>query len=267
MPRFTMPEQPMPGLATLLSLLALAPGLSTPLPDELEHERARAILLFLASSLCDVRRCESTSRRVAERMLEAYEVLPRPQAVRIVDRALTLCADHELNASTFAARVAASTGASLCASLAAAMHTLSGPRHGGACARVEALLEEASAQRKANDVVTARLTRGEALPGFGHPLYPQGDPRARELLTLADEVKRPPAPHLRMRALIASASHAGQPAPTLDAGLVAIASALGMPHGAASAIFAIGRIAGWVAHILEQRAQATILRPRARYVG
>ncbi len=185
----------------------------------------------------------------------------------LMNEALIVIADHELNPSTFAARVAASAGASLPACVMSAIAALSGPLHGSATARVEALLAEVGQPERAVKVVRERLGRGEVVPGFGHPAYPDGDPRAVHLL------RRALASGRRSKAVRTAASLveamdliAGQ-RPTLDVGLVALSSALGLPSGSALAIFACGRSAGWIAHALEQRAAGYILRPRARYVG
>lgn len=181
-----------------------------------------------------------------------------------IDRALVLMADHELNASTFAARVAASTGADLFACIAAALATLSGPRHGAMPARVEALLDEVRTPRRAGAALRARLARGEELSGFGQPLYPAGDPRAVSLLALARSLS-PRAPRVKLALAVAAAGPvvAGTHA-TCDLGLVALGAALGLPRRAAPAMFAVGRSAGWVAHVLEQRAAGFLIRPRAR---
>jgi len=125
------------------------------------------------------------------------------------------------------------------------------------------VLRQGSAAR----VVRSRLTRGEAIPGFGHRLYPHGDPRASALLQLAETTPRPARRRLRAaQALCAAMRDAGQPPPNLDVGLSALCAALGLPRGSAGVVFAVGRSAGWIAHVLEQRAQGFILRPRARYV-
>lgn len=187
---------------------------------------------------------------------------PRPER----DAALVLVADHELNASTLAARVAASTGADLHGCVLAALATLSGPRHGGAGERVEVLLDEVAAS-SATETLRARLRRGDALPGFGHPLYPEGDPRCPPLLAMAARLA-PEHPHVRAALdLDAAARAAGHLLPNLDVGLVAIAAALGLPRRCSVGLFAVGRAAGWMAHALEQRAAGYLLRPRARYVG
>ncbi len=207
------------------------------------------------------------SRSVARSLLVALGARPSAASSRAVDRALVLCADHELNPSSFAARVAAAAGADRYACVSAALATLSGPVHGGATERVEALLAEAGRPERALTVVRERLRRGEALPGFGHRLYPAGDPRARPLLAEAVRLA-PRALGVRTTiALVEAMDLAGQAPPTLDLGLVALAFALRLPTGAPLAIFAAGRAAGWLAHALEQRASQKVVRPRARYVG
>ncbi|MEE2704219.1 MAG: citrate synthase family protein [Myxococcota bacterium] len=189
-----------------------------------------------------------------------------PRAVAALNRALVLMADHELNASTFTARVVASTGADLCACISAAIGALSGPLHGGATARVAALAAETARPAQASAVLQSRFQRGELVPGFGHELYPAGDPRAHELLRLARELA-PRNPKVRtLFALIDAMQQANRPAANVDTGLVALTAALGLPDRAAPALFCIGRSAGWVAHILEQYQAGFLMRPRARYL-
>lgn len=177
----------------------------------------------------------------------------------LIRRALVLLADHELNASTFAARVAASTGASLSAACLAGLSALSGPLHGGMAARVEAFVEEAE-RRDSAQAVSARLSRGATTPGFGHPLYPDGDPRAAALLLAI----QPPAllADLRTRTEIATGL-----APNIDFALVTLARTLALPPDAPFLLFATARSAGWAAHAIEQLQTGRLIRPRARYVG
>ena len=175
-----------------------------------------------------------------------------------------LSADHELNPSSFTARVAASTGADLYACVGAALGALSGPEHSGACERVEALLAEIGTPARVATVIEDRTRRGDALPGFGHPLYVHGDPRAAALLAGLAPRRRA---ERTLAALVARMKAARREPPNIDLALVATASALGLPPGAASAIFAVGRAAGWIAHVLEQREAGFVLRPRARYTG
>jgi citrate synthase len=177
----------------------------------------------------------------------------------LIRRMLVLVADHEFNASAFAARVAASTGASLAASALAGLSTLSGPRHGTAGEAVRALAREA-AQLGPGPAIAARLAHDRALPGFGHLLYPDGDPRAAALL---ERFKPPPAlADLQQRA----AEVAGQ-APNIDFALIAACEALGLPEDAPFGLFAVARCAGWIAHAIEQGQSDRLIRPRARYVG
>jgi len=186
-------------------------------------------------------------------------------AAAAVNRALVLCADHELNASAFAARVAASTGADLYACVGAALSALSGPRHGGAASRVEALVEEIGSPEHVDRVVNERARRGEPLEGFGHPLYPHGDPRGGILVELARELSPDALPVRTCLALVEAMERRGRGGATLDVGLVALSGALGLRPGSAVGIFAVGRCAGWVAHVMEQVEAGYLVRPRARY--
>jgi citrate synthase len=189
------------------------------------------------------------------------------RGVPLLEAALVLCADHELNVSSFVARVAASTGADLEACILAALAAFSGPRHGAESMRVQALVAEASRPDRARPTLLARLRRGEALPGFGHRFYPGGDPRGTVLLSLTAAEARRSRPLATLRALVAEAARLGMGAPNLDVGLLAVAHALRLPPWSGQALFCIGRSAGWIAHVAEQRSSGELLRPRARYVG
>lgn len=191
---------------------------------------------------------------------------------------LVLCADHELNASSFTARCVAGTGAGLAAAITAGLAALSGPRHGGMSMRVEAIWPQVEAalrsgarlRRWINDEARRHLTErqqrglpriaGDTVAGFGHPLYPEGDPRARALLAL---LPRDPA---RDRFVAQVMELTGQ-APSLDFALVALRRSLGAPEGAAFALFALARTTGWIAHAIEQQDNGALIRPRAAYVG
>jgi citrate synthase len=236
------------------------------------HSRAREVELELARRLIKsltalVARARGSGHRIAEQ-LSARARAPKAAATAALDSALVLLADHELNASSFAARIAASTDATLPACILAALATLSGPRHGAACDRVEALLDEAATLARPADVLERRARRGDPLPGFGHPLYLRGDPRAAPLLASAAALAERSAPERARFAPVSALARAmveqGLPA-TVDFGLVALTRALGMPSGSAALLFALGRSAGWVAHVLEQRESPAVLRPRARY--
>jgi len=186
---------------------------------------------------------------------------------RLLESALVACADHELNVSSFAARVAASTGADLEACLLAALAAFSGPRHGAESIRVQALVAEAGRPERARKTLLARVRRGEALPGFGHRLYPTGDPRGPLLLSLASRQSSPAPALATLEALVSESTRLGLGAPNLDVGLLAVAHALRLQPWAGQVLFCIGRSAGWIAHATEQRGSHELLRPRARYVG
>ncbi|NBD08903.1 citrate synthase family protein [Corallococcus silvisoli] len=268
LPRGTPPAEV---LSTLVSLLGARDALRVAAPREQELARARGLLRHLAAWVCVARAPGRVTRAlqektVADSLARAWAARS-PRAPALLNQALVLCADHELNVSTFAARVTASSGADLYACIGAAMAALSGPKHGGACDRVEALLAEVQRPARAKEVVAEYLRQGGSVPGFGHRLYPGGDPRTPPLIQAAREV-RPEAPGVRVaHAVVEVMREAGHPAPSMEVGLVMLAEALGLPKGAASTVFAVGRSAGWVAHVLEQREQGHLLRPRARYVG
>ncbi|WP_367141984.1 citrate synthase [Rhodoplanes sp.] len=180
-------------------------------------------------------------------------------SVDLIRRALVLLADQELTTSAFAARVTASTGASLGACVLAGLAALSGPLHGGASVRVQSLFGEV-ARTNADEAIQRHLASGWAVPGFGHPLYPEGDPRAAALLAAFDV----PA-HLKTT-IAAVGATTGQ-APTIDVALAALAERFNLPEDAPFALFAVGRSVGWLAHSIEQSAIGTMIRPRARYTG
>lgn len=180
--------------------------------------------------------------------------------------ALVLVADHELNVSTFAARCAASAGASPYDAVSAAMATLKGHRHGGGSERVAALFAETTKPSRARNVIANRLRQGESLPGFGHRLYPAGDPRAALLMRLAEAGGNKAAWEL-IRGLSSAGSELLHDLPNLDFGLVALARTYGLPDHAPLILFALGRTIGWIAHAIEQYATGELIRPRARYTG
>jgi citrate synthase len=183
----------------------------------------------------------------------------------LIRRCLVLIADHELNPSTFVARCVASTGATPYAVVVAALSALSGRLHGGETARAEGLLSELAEGGDPMTVMAGRLARGERLPGFGQPLYPEGDPRA--LAILASLAHAAPAAHeLAGRAADIGFRLTGRHA-NVDFALAATAIGLGLPRDAALALFIIGRTVGWIAHAIEQYESGILIRPRARYLG
>lgn len=183
----------------------------------------------------------------------------------LLSAALILCADHELNVSAFTARCVASAGSSPYAVVIAALSALQGYRHGGHTAQASALL--AAAAHGVRPAIAGYLKGGDNVPGFGHPLYPAGDPRGRCLLAMLDE-RYPGAASVRLaNDLCAAVAGIDGRQPTLDFALAVLAATIAAPRHAPLALFALGRTAGWLAHAGEQYALDQLIRPRARYVG
>jgi len=213
-------------------------------------------------------------------LLEGRE--PTPEVARVLDLILTLHADHELNASTFAARVAVATLADLHAAVTAAVATLKGPRHGGANEDVLAMLLEIADPARAEAFVEARLGARGALsrrersdprariPGFGHRVYKVDDARARVLRgmakSMAEATGRGRLFEVAERLYDSMRARTSLPV-NVDFFSAVVYDALGIPPDFCTSIFAVGRVAGWCAHALEQYADNRLIRPRADYTG
>ncbi len=191
-----------------------------------------------------------------DRLASAWGV--GPKAADLIRRALVLTADHELNASTYATRVVASTRAPLGACVLAGLTALVGPLHGGMTNEVRHLLADPLVAADPSGAIAVRLARGERIPAFGHPLYPDGDPRAMALLS---RIQTTP----RARHLIEAMQAMTGILPNIDFALLMLERRLRLPTGAAFAVFAVGRTVGWIAHALEQWQDGTLIRPRAVY--
>ncbi len=197
---------------------------------------------------------------------------PSALATRAFDVALILHADHELNASTFAARVVAATLTDLHSAIVAAIGALKGPLHGGANADVMRLLIEigSDAPGRAEAVVSAKLARKEKIPGFGHRVYHTEDPRATHLRQMSRDLgQRAGMPiwfelSQRIEALVKAEKQLN---PNVDFYSASTYHALGIHVDLFTPIFAVSRIAGWTAHVLEQYANNRLIRPRAEYIG
>jgi citrate synthase len=198
---------------------------------------------------------------------------PSALATRAFDIALILHADHELNASTFAARVAAATLTDIHSAIVAAIGTLKGPLHGGANAEVMKLLLEigpSAGPDKAEEVVRAKLARKEKIPGFGHRVYHTEDPRATHLRQMSRDLGKRAGQNMwfdmsqRIEALVKSEKKLN---PNVDFYSASTYHVLGIPIDLFTPIFAVSRISGWTAHVLEQYANNRLIRPRAEYIG
>ena len=191
----------------------------------------------------------------------------RGRAIDVIRAALVLCADHELNVSAFTARCAASSGTHPYGVVVAALSAFEGPRHGGAGRPVDAMQDAIHGERALSRAITARARRGESIEGFGHPLYRDGDPRARVMLDLLDEWFPASAERRFIRDFVRAAEQITGDRPNLDFGLAAVTRVLRLPEGSPMALFAIGRTVGWIGQALEQYSTGQLIRPRAKYVG
>lgn len=198
---------------------------------------------------------------------------PNATAIRAFDVALTLHADHELNASTFAGRVAAATLTDIYSAVVAAIGTLKGPLHGGANAEVMKLLLElgqTAAGERVDDVIRGKLARKEKIPGFGHRVYTTEDPRATHLRQMSRDLGKRAGNTAwfdmsqRIEALVKAEKKLNA---NVDFYSASTYYTLGIPIDLYTPIFAVSRISGWTAHILEQYANNRLIRPRADYTG
>jgi citrate synthase len=195
---------------------------------------------------------------------------PDSAAERAFDTALILRADNELNPSTFAARVTAATGADVYGGVIAGLSALAGPRHGWHARHVMAAIEEIGTPERVGEWVRERLAQQKKIPGFGHAVYQGEDPRTSMLRDLAEqECQRAglwplfrTARELDLLVVRETGQH-----PIIDFYLAPLYRALGIPADLFTAVFALSRMCGWIAHIREQYGDDKLLRPRAEYVG
>ncbi|MBB6099868.1 citrate synthase [Deinobacterium chartae] len=271
----TAPQLPPPAAATLeacaqlpplerLGAVLLAAGPLDPRaydlrPEAVAASAARLLGLLFRAAGADPAAGEPLAQALARAWAPAD-----PALAGVLEVALILCADHELNVSSFSARTVASSAAPLYAALTAGLCALQGHRHGGQTERTVDLLHEAAALG-GREAVAARLRRGDPLPGFGHRLYPQGDPRARTLLARLNSAY---GHALQLPLEVAEAAlEATLERPNIDFALAALQHAAGLGSGLGLTVFALGRTLGWAAHALEAYAENRLIRPRARYVG
>jgi citrate synthase len=235
---------------------ALIAGMAGALPGPLARSGTGAV----DGSIGD----DSVAARLAAKLCTG----PVPPGLsRVLNAALVLLADHELAASTLAARVAASMRADPYAVVATGLGAMGGALHGGAALGAELMLSSATSAGDAPRVVGDLLRRGERLPGFGHFVYQDGDPRANLLLQLVAEYA-PASPQLAVAsAVIAEVRQRALPEPNIEFALAVLGGVAGMVRGAGEAIFATGRAAGWLAHALEEYERNIPIRPRSVYTG
>lgn len=228
-------------------------------PEAVARTGAR-ILWLMAAVAAQVDTLDTT---IAGTLAQAWH----PGTAALLNAALILCADHELNASSFTARVVASVEAHPYAVVLAGLAALDGFKHGGQTKQATAFLREVGEPSRVRLVIAERLRRGEGLPGFGHRLYPDSDPRAVALFSLLAEAY-PTSPVLTLaHAVIREATAVTNGAPTIDFALATLEHTLQLPYGTGLTLFAIGRTVGWIGHALEQYQGERMIRPRARYIG
>jgi citrate synthase len=184
-----------------------------------------------------------------------------------LNAALVVLADHELSPSAFAARIAASSGATLHSCIAAAVCTNSGVQMGRLYSQVEEFVRGAATRNALFQRAQELQARSLAVPGFGHPLYPLGDPRARVLLQMIGQRALRSRRLAAIAAFIADAEERLGLYPRHELALVVLGMAIGLPKNTAGALFTLARTTGWVAHVREQRLAGTLLRPRAKFMS
>jgi citrate synthase len=278
-------------VSTLERLLVAVPALASADPRRANLDpsavpaQGRALIAGMIASLPG----DPVTGTIAQRLwsrLTGTAANRRGRTAQLVDAlraAMVLLADHELAASTLAARVAASVRADPYNAVTAGLATLSGPMHGGASLGMEALLDEAlrrptaarsgpaggdDAPARASELIGLRLRRGERIPGFGHAVYRPSDGRCTVLLGLVRAARPDGDPALAVAdALLAEGRRRGLPEPNIDFALAVLTRVAGMPIGSGEAIFAIARTAGWLAHTMEEYERPTRLRLRAVHHG
>src|SRR6516162_7213299 len=209
---------------------------------------------------------------ITERFMIRWQGEPDPKHVKAIDAYWVSAAEHGMNASTFTARVIASTGADVAAALSGAVGAMSGPLHGGAPARVLGMIEEVEKTGDATAYVKNALDRGDRLMGFGHRVYRAEDPRARVLRRTARELG---APRYEVAEALEKAAleelHARRPdrvlATNVEFWSAVVLDFAEVPPELFTSMFTCARTAGWSAHIMEQKREGRLIRPTAKYVG
>lgn len=261
---------PLDRLQVIITVLGAADTLRHQLDPASVAATGRRLISGLVDALPVVAAAETGAGAgsIAERLWRRLTPQPAtPALLAALQAALVLLADHELAASTLAARVAASAKADPYAVVLTGLGVLGGPLHGGASYGAERLLAEVAEPGQAARVIAERVRRGERIPGFGHTVYKNGDARGTALL---DRVEAAAPGHDRLaaaRAVLAEMRRRRLPEHNVDLALAALVSVSGMIPGAGEAIFAVARTAGWLAHAMEEYARGTLLRLRAHYVG
>jgi len=279
MKAFPRRTTPMEVLRTAVSSLAMYDAESEDMSPVANNRKAVRLLGQVASVVAAYDRIRNDRQPIPPRgdlslaanfLYMLRGIMPDPLAVRALDKAYILHADHELNASTFTARVTASTLSDLHSCITAAIGALKGPLHGGANAQVMKMLNEIGRTEAVEPYIHRKIACAERIPGFGHAVYRTGDPRSRHLREISRQLGSLTAQEqwydmsVQIEDLVTASTGLH---PNVDFYSASIYHYLSIPTDLFTPIFVIARTAGWVAHIFEQYAHNVLLRPRAQYIG
>jgi citrate synthase len=272
-------SHPMTLLRTIVSALALFDPEAQDMSPEANRRKALKIQAQIATIVAAIQRVRQGKEILSPKseydyaqnflyMLNGQE--PEPIAIEAFNKALVLHADHELNASTFSARVTVATLANIYSGVVSAIGTLSGPLHGGANEAVMAMLEDIGEVENVEPYIRKAIAEKRKVMGFGHRVYKTGDPRAKHLKAMSEKLTK-----LNGNSKLYDMSVMIDDIFTKEKGLLpnvdfysaSVYHSLGIARDLFTPIFAISRTSGWTAHILEQYANNRLIRPRAEYVG
>lgn len=270
---------PMTALRTAISLLGLYDEKSEDMSAEANYEKALSLQAKVVTIVAAFARTRKGLDPVAPKPELGYAENflymlsgKKPEAIEVeaFDKALVLHADHELNASTFTARVCVATLSDMYSGITAALGALKGPLHGGANEQVMKMLTEIGSEDRAESYVKEKLANKEKIMGFGHRVYRQGDPRAKHLREMSKRLTELRGEekwyNISIKVEEAFTAEKDLP-PNVDFYSASVYHSLGIDHDLFTPIFAISRMSGWIAHILEQYSNNRLIRPRAEYTG
>ncbi|MBO8156457.1 MAG: citrate synthase [Bacillaceae bacterium] len=270
---------PMAALRTAVSMLGLYDEEADDMNDEANRRKAIRLQAKMPTIVTAFARIRNGEEPVAPRkdlgfaenflyMLKGKE--PEDIEIEAFNKALVLHADHELNASTFTSRVCVATLSDIYSGITAAIGALKGPLHGGANERVMKMLTEIGEVDRAIDYIKDKLAKKEKIMGMGHRVYRKGDPRAKHLKKMSEQLTKlvgePKWYEMSVKIEEFMKEEKGLPA-NVDFYSASVYHSLGIDHDLFTPIFAVSRVSGWLAHILEQYENNRLIRPRAEYVG
>lgn len=270
---------PMAALRTAISMLGLHDEEADDMSEEANRRKAIRLQAKVSTFVTAFSRIRSGQEPIAPRvdlsfaenflyMLSGKE--PDAIAVEAFNKALVLHADHELNASTFTARVCVATLSDIYSGVTSAIGALKGPLHGGANEQVMKMLTEIGSLDNVDTYIHNKLANKEKIMGFGHRVYRTGDPRAKHLKAMSEKLTHltgePELYQMSVKINDIVTGEKGLP-PNVDFFSASVYHSLGIDHDLFTPIFAVSRMSGWIAHILEQYANNRLIRPRAEYVG